>query len=425
MTMRYDAMKRNEMPAILNLRERAKVINNILKKRLDNLLPSVMRETGFDMWLIICHEDNYDPIFQTITPYECWAPILQIVVFYDKGNDKGIERLNISRTNMHGLMIDIWDPDGTEDQWECLKRVVHERNPKCIGINQSEFIWASDGITATLKEKLIRSIGNSYQIKSAEKLCIRWLETHIPEELVLYHQASAINHSIIKECFSRKLITPGVTTCEDLRWYYWQRVTDLGLKVSFPPFFRILRSDETKTLWGEKDPAIRMGDILHCDVGIEYMRLIVDHQELAYVLRPGETDVPKGLKDGMAQANKLQDIFTGHWKKGLTGNEILNNALKSARDAGIGKPKIYSHSLGHFLHEPGPLMGLPWEQVNCQRRGDVTMNYNTCYTVELSVTCPVPEWNNQEVPFMLEQDAGFTENGIIFFDGRQETFHLV
>lgn len=416
-----------EIPRILSLRERARVVNEILRKRLDTLLTSIMRETGFDMWIIICNEDNYDPIFRTMIPWECWAPILQIVVLNDLGLEKGVERLNISRTNMMGMMTNVWDPDGTEDQWECLSRIVRDRDPKRIGINQSDIIWGADGLTATLKDALVAALGAdlSMRLESAEKLCIRWLETRLPEELTLYKQATAIAHAVIKECFSRKVVTPGVTTCEDLRWHYWQRITDMGLKVSFPPFFRVIRNQELIARWGEKDPVVRPGDLLHCDVGIEYLRLCTDHQEMAYILRPGETDAPQGLRDAMAQANQLQDIFTGQWQLGLSGNNILARSLARARDEGISNPKIYSHSLGHYLHEPGPLMGLPWEQECCPGRGDVMMNYDTCYTVELNVMCPIPEWGNQEVRIMLEQDAAFTKNGVIFLDGRQTQFHLI
>jgi len=416
-----------EMPSILPLREQARVVNDVLQKRFDELLPAVMRECGFDMWLIICNEDNHDPVFRTMIPWESWTPILQIVVFYDTDTEKGVERLNISRTDMKGMMTNIWGTESSEDQWECLHRAISERNPKRIGINQSDIIWAADGLNAGLKERLIATLGSelSPRLESAEKLCIRWLETRTPQELMLYEQVARIAHALIKETFSRKAITPGVTTCEDLRWYYWEMVSELGLKVSFTPYFRRVQSEASKVKWDEQDTVIRQGDMLHCDVGIEYLRLISDHQELAYVLNPGETDIPKGFKDGMAQANHLQEIFTRQWKQGLTGNEIHKRAIAKAREEGLSKPKIYSHSLGHYLHEPGPLMGLPWEQVCCPGRGDVVMNYNTCYTVELSVTCPVPEWNNQEVIFWLEQDAAFTENGVIFLDGRQKEFHLL
>ncbi len=414
-------------PAVMGVRDQARVVNQILGERFEKLLPAIMRETGFDMWIIVCYEDNHDPVFNTIIPWECWAPILQMVVFYDAGGDKGVERLNISLTNMQGLMTTVWGLDSAEDQWATLRRIVEERNPRRIGINQSDVIWAADGLTAALKEKLVAALGEnlSNRLESAEPLCIRWLESRLPAELELYQHACAIAHHIMKTCFSRQVVTPGVTTWEDLRWWYWQQTTDLGLPVSFPAFYRFMRGPENRARWGEDDKVIRPGDMIHCDVGFKYLRLITDHQELAYVLRPGETSVPKGLLNGMSQANRLQDIFTDTWQQGLTGNEILTRALTRARAEGISKPKIYSHSLSHYLHEPGPLMGLPWEQVSCPGRGDVVMNYDTCYTVELGVTCAIPEWGNQEVAFPLEQDAVFTKNGVIYLDGRQTTFHII
>lgn len=414
-------------PAVLPVREQARVVNELTLKRLDTLLPAVMRETGFDMWVIISYEDNYDPIFNTMIPWECWAPILQMVVFYDRGVKDGVERLNISLTDMQGLMTTIWDLDKPDDQWATLRRVIEERNPKRIGINQSDTIWAADGLTAALKARLVAALGESLsaRLESAEPLGIRWLETHIPEELDVYHHACAVAHAVIKTCFSRQVVTPGVTTIDDLRWWYWQQTTDLGLPVSFPAFMRFMRSPAERARWGEKDRVVRPGDMLHCDVGVKYLRLITDHQELGYILRPGETSVPPGLLNGMAQTNRLQDVLTSTWAEGLSGNEILTRALSRAREAGIPKPKIYSHSLGHYLHEPGPLMGLPWEQVRCPGRGDVRMHNNTCYTVELSVTTPVPEWGGEEVRFPLEQDAVFSTSGVVYLDGRQTAFHVI
>jgi hypothetical protein len=417
----------SRFPKILPVREQARVVNEILEHRLNTVLPAVMRETGFDMWLIICNEDNHDPIFPTIIPWETWAPILQMIVFYDPGEGRAVERYNISLTYLNGLMTDRWNLRSAEDQWAALRRLIGECNPKRIGINVSDVIWAADGLTVALHDKLKSVLGPelSRRLESAQSLCIRWLETRTQAELDLYTQACAIAHAVIKRCFSREVITPGVTTPEDLRWYYWQTSTDLGLPVSFPPFFRRHRSRVAAECWGEQDAVIRPGDLIHCDVGVKYLRLLTDHQEMAYVLQPGETEAPQGFQEGMAQAIRLQDILTTAWAFGLSGNEILSQALTRAREEGLCKPKIYSHSLSFYLHEPGPLMGLPWEQDSCPGRGDVRMNYDTVYTVELSVTCPVPEWENEEVTFALEQDAVFQKSGVTYLDGRQTTLHLL
>lgn len=411
---------------VFGVRERSRIVDAILRERLDTLLPALMREAGFDMWVVICNEDNYDPVFKTLTPWEVWAPILQVVVFYDRGEAEGLERLNVSITDLGDLMTSSWSLTSPDDQWASLRRIVDERSPQRIGINSSDVIWAADGLTAALRDKLVVTLGerHSPRLESAEELCIRWLETRLPRELVLYEQACSIAHELIATRFSRNVITPGVTTTDDLRWSYWQAATDLGLPVSFPPFYRIHRSPAGRHAYGDTN-VVQPGDLLHCDVGVEYLRILTDHQELAYVLRPGETEPPAGLRDGVAAANRLQDVFVACWEEGASGNEILARALANARADGIPKPKIYSHSLSHYLHEPGPLMGLPWEQTDTGGRGEVRMRHDTCYTVELNVTRSVPEWDDEEVTFALEQDASFTRGGVTFIDGRQTALHLV
>ncbi len=422
-----------DFPAVLSVRERADLVFRITQKRLETLIPAFMRQTGFDMWIITCNEDNLDPIFKTMIPYENWCPITQILVFSDLGPGKGVERLNVSRTDTMGLFENVWDAGAwdtnrKESQWGCLGRIVRERDPERIGINEGEIQWAAGGLTVVLKKRLVDAIGPKYtaRLDSAEPLATLWAETLLDEEIVLMKQAAAISHTIIAETFSSAVVTPGLTTVDDLRFHYWQKVADLGLDLAFYPFFSIRgRQAADIAKYGNEDKIIRPGDLIHCDVGLKYMHYNSDHQEWAYVLRVGETDVPESFKKIMAEGNRLQDVYCGEFRTGLTGNELLNNILHRARELGIPNPRIYSHSLGYFLHEPGPLIGLPWEQANNPGRGDVKLVPNSCFTAELSVTMPVPEWGGQELRLSLEQDIVFTGDGTAFLDGRQTRFHLI
>ncbi len=420
-------------PSVLSIRERAALVHKITAKRLDTLLPRMMRETGIDMWIISCNEDNLDPIFETMVPYENWNPITQILVLFDQGPAKGVERLNVARTDTQGLFKNdwdgaAWDTKKGESQWDALGRIVRERDPKRIGLNEGEVQWAAGALTSVLKKKIVEAVGPKYatRLQSAEPLVTLWAETLLEEEVELMERAAALSRSIIADMFSPKVITVGQTTAGDLRWYYWQRVADLGLKVSFSPFVSIRgRSPKDVEKWGKDDKVIRPGDILHCDVGLKYMRWNSDHQEMAYVLRLGETDAPETFKKLMAEANRLQDVYCGEFKTGLTGNELLGNMLKKARELGIPGPRVYSHSLGYFLHEPGPLIGLPWEQVNNVGRGDVKLVAMSAFTAELSVTGPVPEWGGTDFRVPLEQDIVFDGERAFFLAGRQTAFHLI
>ncbi len=422
-----------DFPAVLSMRDRADLVFRITQKRLERLLPRFMRQTGFDMWVITCNEDNLDPVFKTMIPYENWCPITQIIVFFDQGPEKGVERLNISRTNLMGLYKDVWDAAAwdtqkKESQWDCLGRIVRERDPRRIGINEGRIQWAAGGLTVVLKERLVEAIGPKYasRLESAESLATLWCETLLDEEIDLMERAAAVSHAIIAETFSSQVITPGITTIDDLRFHYWQRVADLGLDLAFYPFFSIRgRHAEDIEKFGKDDRVIRPGDFIHCDVGLKYMHYNSDHQEWAYVLRVGETDVPESFKRIMAEGNRLQDIYCGEFKAGLTGNQLLANILTKAKNQGIPNPRVYSHSLGYFLHEPGPLIGLPWEQVHNPGRGEVRLVPDSCFTVELSVTMPVPEWGGKDFRLSIEQDIVFTENGVAYLDGRQTKFYLI
>ena len=164
---------------------------------------------------------------------------------------------------------------------------------------------------------------------------------------------------------------------------------------------------------------------MRSDVGIRYLRLNSDHQEWAYIPRVGESDAQPEMRALMADGNRLQDIYMASFERGLSGNQLLKRILDPRPARGPAVPKVYSHSLGLFLHQPGPLIGLPWEQERCPGRGDVALDYNMCFTMELGVQKALDMWEGQQVMMSLEQDVAFTENGCQLLDGRQTAFHLV
>lgn len=308
-----------------------------------------------------------------------------------------------------------------------LREIIDDRNPHRIGINTGSVAWAAGGLTHNLYQQLTEALSPDHVdlLCNAEPLAVRWLSTLTAEEIRLYEQVAEIAHAILAECYSPAAITPGVTTTQDLEWHYWQRCTDLGLPVSFKPYFRLVRSDRMKHEHGDADTVIRPGDCVHSDVGFHYLRLTSDHQQMCYIRQPGESDAPAGLRRLMQEANRLQDVYLAGFSEGLTGNEMLAGILKAAHEAGIPNPRVYSHSLGLYLHEPGPLIGLPWEQQCCPGRGDVRLTPDTCFTMELSVSDAVAEWDGQEVVLPLEEDVVFASDGCRMLDGRQTAFHLI
>lgn len=412
---------------ILPVKQQDELSRSVLARRLDTILPQAMREAGIDMWLVISQEDDYDPVFKTMVPLRTWAPILQMLVFYDRGPQDEVERINLSMTDLGNLYAKPWSGRYHTEQFPRLAEIVSERDPKRIGINTGPVQWAAGGLTHNLYGQLEDALAPKYRerLVSAEAACTRWLETLSEMELQYYPDIVHVTHEIIADCYSPRAIKVGETTTEELEWAFWQTSQDLGIEQSFIPFFNVVRERARQTLDPVEDRVIRPGDLIHCDVGNRYLRLCSDVQEWAYVRRPGEKDAPEGLKNLFTQVERLQMNFMAEFKTGLTGNELLANILRRSRAEGIPAPKVYSHSLGYYLHEPGPLIGLPWEQEHNPGRGDVRLVPNTVFTMELSIEDAVPEWENQVVRLSCEEDVCFTEEGCRLLDGRQTEFYLI
>jgi Xaa-Pro aminopeptidase len=310
-----------------------------------------------------------------------------------------------------------------DGQWDGLKKYVADRDPKVIGVNTSDAWNHADGLTANEKEQLLNAVGPTYapRVKSAEMLAVGWLETKLNEETTAYRHVMTIAHQVIREAFSNQVITPGKTTTDDVVWWMRQRVADLGLGSWFHPSVSIQRTG------GQAPPTrvIMPGDLLHTDFGLVYLGLSTDTQHHAYVLKPGETDAPAGIKAGLAAANRLQDITMAHAKAGVTGNAALAAALAQAKSEGM-TPSIYCHPIGYHGHGAGPPIGMTDYQQGVPVRGDYVFRPNTWHSIELNVTHNVPEWGNQPVRFALEEDAAIMPGGKWdWIDGRQETFYLI
>ncbi len=404
-----------QRPAVLTLREQAAVYNNWLKTRLDRILPELMRQEGFDMWLVICRENNEDPVFSSLVPFtNLYASRTSMLVFFDRGSE-GVERLTVSRSGIGEIYKSAWEPEKV-DQWVRLAQIVRERNPKKIGIDESDTFNYGDGLSASLEKKLVASLPPEYaaRLQSAERLAIRWLERRSAEELEIYPGIVAIAHGIIAEAFSSAVITPGATTSDDVAWWMRERTRELGMTNWFQPSVSIQRAASSP----HTGNVIHRGDLLHCDFGITYLKLCTDTQQNAYVLKDGEADAPKGLKEALAQGNRLQDIHLAEMRAGRTGNQILVAALERAKKEGL-RPSIYTHPLGLHGHAAGPIIGLWDRQGGVPGLGDFPLFEDTVHSIELNIKARVPEWDNQDVQMALEQDATFTKGGARFLDKRQ------
>lgn len=419
------------------LRQQAAIQQKWLKERLEVNLPAVMRDHGVDMWVVTMREYNEDPVFRgLVSPTTFAARRRSIYVFFDRGPEKGVERLALGGTSQGGL-FEAYRGEGSTsttqkaelwgmDQWRLFARLVKDRNPKAIAVNISADHNFADGLTVGEWEQMRTALGPDLEkrIVRNPRLAIDYLALRVPGMAPTYRRLQTIVHEVISAAFSNLVITPGETTSQDVVWWMRQRVNDMGLQTWFQPSIEVQRMGVSEADLGD-DPVIQRGDVLHCDFGISAMGLQTDTQHMAYVLREGETQAPAGLTTALTRANRLQDILLEKTKPGKSGNQVLREVLAQMNAEGLDGT-MYSHPIGDHGHGAGPLIGLWDYQEGVPGRGDVPVLPNMWFSTELQVTTPVPEWKGQRVRMALEEEAEVRPDGVMQWTLRRQTeLHLI
>jgi Xaa-Pro aminopeptidase len=150
------------------------------------------------------------------------------------------------------------------------------------------------------------------------------------------------------------------------------------------------------------------------------MGLSTDWQKHAYILKKGEKDAPSGLKNALKKTNRLQDVLFEKARAGMTGAEVYDATMAQMKQENI-EAMIYSHPLGTHGHGLGASIDF--------RRGiggaEERFRLGSYTSIELNTSTVVPEWDNQKVTIMGEDDAFMTEKGYEFFRPHQTEFYLI
>jgi hypothetical protein len=351
-----------------------------------------------------------------------------IVVFSLDTKSKKFESVAIARYAFGDNIPSIWNKEKQPNQWEALRDYIVSKNPEKIGINTSSYESLADGLSKYHYDQLYNVLSPKFRKKivSAEDLAIAWIETRTALEMTAYSQLVEISSAIIREAFSTNVITPGVTSTDDVVWWMREKVIELGLDTWFHPTVDVQRKDESDLYAFDNNSKLDIilpGDLLHCDFGISYLTLNTDTQELAYVLKPKETNAPDFLISALKEGNRVQDIFTNNFKQGVTGNQILKKSLEQGTAEGL-RPSIYTHPLGTYGHSAGTTLGMWDSQGGVPFSGDYPLQYNTAYAIELNTTVYIPEWE-KDIRIMLEVPGFFGKDGFRYIKGRQTEYILV
>lgn len=423
---------------ILPLRERVKLTEKWWQWKKEYVLPMVMREQGVEMWIIRDDEadlyyNNQGPVYisllsanhQGMTYPSKYAPpgsqrLPRLLMFYDTGEN--IEEVE-PRDYNH------------------ITELVNERDPKTIAIGQHN------------KQKMISALGEKYASRAIDSwtLGVRWLETVGPERISVYRYVQRVANEIIAEAFSNKVVIPDVTTTEDLNWWILHKYLELGLDMENYPTINVQRNDENMAKYKDSPEyfrngkthngvsvVIRRGDVISCDTDLYLYGLITDSHQHAYVLKKGETDVPKSLKEALRKVNRIQDLFRKEFKVGRTGKEIIAAARKIIPEEGIIETELGFHPppmyiwrfwLGGYMFDRKSYVAGMTSGPGYYPTSIVTNNhklhYNTLYAFEPHTRVSVPGWKHG-VELGIGQITAFTKDGLQYLARPQEhEWHVI
>jgi Xaa-Pro aminopeptidase len=418
------------LPKLLSQRQQVEVREGWLKQRFDSLLLPMMKKHHVDIWIVVNEEFHCDPVTEFIVPPIPIVGRRDFFIFINRG-DK-LERYAIVRYEEERLkkFYTVMSPPNAETA-AAIKKLVEERDPETIALNFKGTCGAAGGLTYDAYQFLASAVGEKFEKRfvPAQPLITDYLDTRLPEELEHYRTAVLATDVITRRAFSNEVITPGKTTVGNVRWWMMQQLNDLGVTTWFQPDLRVQRraraaqTGANRNFLAVADEAmvLERGDVIHVDFGLIYLGLNTDWQKMGYILLPGEKNVPAGLKAAMKNTNRLQDNLFSFARPGMTGAEVYDKTMAKCKEEGI-QAMIYSHPLGAQGHGLGASIDFRRAAVGGQEE---RIRLGSYLAVELNTSTPVPEWDNQTVTIMAEDDAHMTETGYQWFRPRQAEFYLI
>ena len=331
---------------------------HIRKERIEKLLPSAMKFSQVEAWIVICRENNNDPLALHVGG-ENAGGTAAFLFFLEGNNIRSVaispegEAAALKDVNLHDEVIVI---ERGSNIWAVVAQQIRKADPKVIAINSSDY-YIADGLSFTQRLSLEGALGNEYtkRLLSSAGLVMEWLSVKLPEEIEIMKRAAEITSGLEYEAYAT--IIPGKTTDSDVAKYLKRRMKELGVSDAWSPDQNPnVNSGPNRGHSHSTDKIIQPGDVIQIDFGIKAFDIwCSDIQRFAYVLKPEETDPPMEIKKYFISAIQGQRKVLNAMKPGVTGWEIDKVQRDWMIESG-SLPVMWGtgHPVGYWAHDAGP-----------------------------------------------------------------------
>jgi Xaa-Pro dipeptidase len=330
----------------------------IRAERIATLLPAAMEANGLDAWVVICRENNNDPLADHVG-CENAGGTAAFMFFRDGDAVTSVaispsgEAQSLAET---GRMDEVIVSERGASIWNTMTSVFERFNPTAIGINTGRSP-ITDGLSHTQYASMMEGLPSEWtsRMLSAEDMIRSWLSVKLPAEVDIMARAAEITAQWEVEAYAQAV--GGVTTDLDLAHFLEAKMAEMGVGDGWSPEQNpAVNSGMDRGHSHPTDRTIQPGDFIQIDFGIRvHDRWVTDIQRFAYVLAPGETEAPADAIAKWEAARAGSRAAFAAMKPGATGNEV-DRAQRVVMEENGSIPVMWGtgHPVGYWAHDSGP-----------------------------------------------------------------------
>ena len=367
----------NIIPSIEEVEEYIEYFNSpspwpeIRKKRISTLLPKAMAAADLNHWLIVCRENNNDPLANHVG---CENAGGTAVVLFSKSSETS-DNGEAEKVTSHifsplsestalkelGTFDRVIDVDKSQSAIEAASSYISQQNTKVrVGINSFTVNPLADGLSHSQYIALKDAFkGTNVTLASAEEVIYYWLARKLPEEVEIMAKAAAITSRWEYEAY--QTVIPGKTTDLDIAQFLKHKMSQAGVGDGWAPSQNpAVNSGPDRGHSHPTNRIIQQGDVIQIDFGIRvFDQWVTDIQRFAYVLQDTEVQPPEQLQHGWVSAIHGRNAAYNAMKPGITGNTVHKAQQQIMQQSG-SLPVMWStgHPVGYVAHDVGPNLGV-------------------------------------------------------------------
>jgi Xaa-Pro aminopeptidase len=332
----------------------------IRRERIRTLLPAAMKRAGVDAWLVVCRENDNDPLAAHVGGENAGAP----AAFLFFRTAAGVRSVALSPAGEATALKDM----GLHDEvvvlergaspWDGVAKLLRASDPRKIAVNSSTMTVA-DGLSHTQRGLLEKALGADLtaRLVSSEELVVEWLSVKLPREVEILRRAAAVTAQLELDAYAT--VVPGKTRDSDVARYLKMRMSELGVEDAWAPDQNPnVNSGPDRGHSHATDRVIRAGDFIQTDFGIKvWGTWCTDVQRFAYVLGPGERAPPPDALRKWENARKGSRTALAAMKPGVRGYDVDRAQREWMKKQGSEWVMWGTgHPVGYWAHDVGPAL---------------------------------------------------------------------